>query len=118
MAAAVTAAAPNPVVDTLIRARALIAPDGRWTQGAFARDADGRATIQYSNRACCWCVAGAISAVAQTSDDWSAARDALSLVIPGGGLITWADDPKRTHAEVLAGFDRAIERAKDTGGQP
>lgn len=29
----------------------------------------------------------------------------------GGSIITWNDAPERTHAEVLAAFDRAIEMA-------
>ena len=37
------------------------------------------------------------------------AQQVIELVINMNSIIRWNDSPDRTHAEVLAAFDRAIE---------
>jgi hypothetical protein len=109
----------KPVVDILVRARALIEPDGRWTQDAWARDSDGARVLPLDGSAVCWCPLGAIERAA--APDWNfrlGAEEVLRYVTGGWPINRWADAPKRTHPEILAGFDAAIERAKATGGTP
>ncbi|MFA6031846.1 MAG: hypothetical protein WC889_02965, partial [Myxococcota bacterium] len=53
------------VADVLERAADLIEPEGAWTQGESARDANGKPLKQGSDHnAVCWCVLGAIGKVA------------------------------------------------------
>jgi hypothetical protein len=129
MAAAVTPAAPNPVVDILIRARALIAPDGRWTQCAMARNFIGQAVDQASPHVFSRCASAALRAAAGplATDLFDITHSILMEAIDETEAIDcpafsdvadWNDFRWRTHAEVLAEFDRAIERARATGGQP
>lgn len=92
--------------EVLIAARALIAKG--WTQGYLARDERGLVTRPSGDEAVCWCCIGALSAVAKCGPIWSAV-DALSGAVGGAGQIArWNDAPKRTQAEVLEAFDRAI----------
>lgn len=43
--------------------RKLITDPKHWTQGAFARDANGNSTDTCGPNATCWCIAGAITKV-------------------------------------------------------
>jgi hypothetical protein len=95
--------------EILIAARALIADLKSWTQGAYQRDAKGR--MCKPENAVCWCSEAAIlrSGRGFPAPTWAAA-DILQSVV-GGLIFDWNDAPDRTHAEVLAAFDRAIEVA-------
>jgi hypothetical protein len=111
---------PNPVADILIRARALIEPPGAWTQRLYARTAKGKPCSPTSRLAACWCPVGAIVVAAarlgyirHTRQFWRAVTQLEEAV--GSAPIYWADAPNRTHAQILAGFDAAIERAKAAG---
>jgi hypothetical protein len=43
-----------------MKAWELIADPKRWTQGEFARNADGYGVMIHDADACCWCARGAI----------------------------------------------------------
>ena len=58
----------------LIEARDLIKDPARWTQGAYARDADGRAVSSTSPEACQWCAMGVVAKVAGRHDFLTAMR--------------------------------------------
>ena len=101
-------------LDILRHARGLI--EQGWTQGAFARDADGHGVNHRNSRAVCFCGVGAIR---RAADDLrmprrltAAAWKVLDDVCPDQELLAmgWQDEPGRTQSEVLAMFDRAIER--------
>jgi hypothetical protein len=47
----------------LIDARAHISTPDRWTQEAYARDAQGNHTRPRDPKACCWCMLGAVAYV-------------------------------------------------------
>lgn len=105
----------SDVVDILTRARERINDPAKWHQGSF-RDDDG----MHSADDCAVCAVGALNwadhgypePAWKDTDGFSAAymvlRNTLTETIPG-----WNDAPTRTHAEVLAAFDKAIELAKD-----
>ena len=91
--------------DILRRAKAAIGTPDRWCKDTLRDDA-GR-----------MCVLGAIKLVA--SGDVTACSlanippwEALMEAIPGGDPITFNNAPERTHDEVMAAFDRAIEIAE------
>jgi hypothetical protein len=48
-------------VDILRKALALIQDESRWTQEAYARDAQGRRVRPYDPAATCWCIEGAVA---------------------------------------------------------
>ncbi len=97
--------------EILVEARGYIAEPGSWTKGSFARDGHGNHVSKDSHRASCFCAAGAIGRAAKGSErEQHGALRALRSAITGP-ITAWNDAPNRTHAEVLAAFDRAIEIA-------
>lgn len=96
------------VIETLKKARDLIAREGGWTQGAYARDAAGSACSIGAN-AQCFCTLGALRLASDGDRDLARAaaaalRDRHSMV----WIDDWNDTPGRTQAEVVALFDAAI----------
>jgi hypothetical protein len=92
----------------LVAARALIEHPEAWTKGEYARDKKGNRVSPSSRKAACWCARGAIlRAAAGNIPAGFRAHDRLWAVIRGS-ITRWNDAPERTHAEVLAAFDRAI----------
>lgn len=83
-----------------------------WCQGAYARDKDGRGVRLGDEKACEWCVVGALY---RATDDgargWAAEREASSALGLRGSVVSWNDDPARTQAEVAALLDRLAREA-------
>lgn len=99
--------------DILRAAKARIATPERWTRAAMARDQDGDRVASVSERACAWCSIGAMEAeVGASTSALVRALRALNLAVDGVPVDIWNDMPGRTHAEVLAAFDRAIALAE------
>ena len=94
------------VREQLIAARAKV--DAGWTQGVFARDANGSDLLIAQNfeGAVCFCASGALKAIG--ADTFGPAYKALSAAVGHYFISNWNDEPKRTKEEVLAGFDKAI----------
>jgi hypothetical protein len=93
--------------DILIEARELIAKG--WTQGANARDLQGKIVDESDEAAVCFCVYGAISR-AECCDGYSGSARDLFADANGVYLIdAWNDAPERTKPEVLAAFQKAID---------
>ena len=89
------------LVETLRAARALVDTPEKWGQGAHFLQGGAR------------CMSGALISVGAPLD--GAVYRALcraTAVTLDHGLSRWNDAPERTHADVLAAFDKAIEAAK------
>ena len=101
----------NKTTELLTEARARIARG--WTQGANARNAAGGVTLAWAEEAVCWDTMGA---VACRDDDWTTAEPAWAALRAAVGGETWVaewnDAPGRTREDVLALYDRAIERSR------
>jgi hypothetical protein len=106
-------------------ARERIATPERWTRGTYARTAAGNGCASYSPRAVCWCAIGTLersSPGGGRTIDWnddsplSRAMGYLLEAIGQQKLHQWNDG--RSHAEILAGFDRAIALAEGQEAQP
>ena len=103
--------------EILIAARAKIEAPERWTKGAYARHASGRPAGPEIGNADCWCIVGAVTAVMGIKAgclDAAICRmlsDAAGIEAYAEDITEWNDAPGRTHAEVLATFDRAIAAA-------
>ncbi len=96
----------RPALVPLMKARALIADSAKWGKGMRCN----RAVFET------YCAAEAIEAVAEPSparrEAYRLLHQAVGLNHNVWGLLTdWNDAPERTHAEVLAAFDKAIEAA-------
>jgi hypothetical protein len=109
------------VADVLKAAKAKIAEDRHWTQGASARTAGiGVSCDPCSSHAVSWCVVGAIQAVVgadirddeDEDDNTGKAYRILDSLVLEGEITRFNDRPGRTHADVLAVMDAAIARAE------
>lgn len=99
--------------EVLSRAADLIEPEGKWTQGDYARDAGGEGRWPSSNDATCWCAIGAIRRCAPDSPYRALAYFAMAA--GGSACVDFNDAPHRTQAEVVAALRRASELAKADG---
>lgn len=101
-------------LEILKAARKLIEKPENWTQGEMAKTVDGYATGYSSEKACKFCIAGAMSRV---DPFWFISlrhRLYKHVVARGYGTVEGFNDyPDRTHAEVLAFFDEAIAAEED-----
>lgn len=103
--------------EILIAAREKITTPERWCQGAHARDEGGQTVLAKDPAACVWCIDGALWAVTRFTQ--TSARASASILLgeqigaySANSIHKWNDAPERTHAEVLAAFDRAIEESE------
>lgn len=100
------------VREVLVKARALV--EKGWTQGTFARNADGVPVPFYFKDATCWCGDGALLKAANYDPIkrrglYNRARRAMDAAI--GGLFPKFNDDG-TKAQVLEAFDKAIKAAR------
>lgn len=102
--------------DILRAARARIEDPKNWTQGAYARDAQGRGTRGKAREAVCWCAYGALAA----SGGNELGSDGFLLESAAEELFD-ADvvdvNDKQGHAAVLQVFDAAIAAAEAEAGR-
>ena len=98
--------------EILLAARAKV--EAGWCQGIYteAMDAAGNVVDPTSDDACRWCMLGGIKAVADNYHQVHAAYEFLKQAIPSGP-VAWQENPERTHSEVLAAFDRAVELSRE-----
>ena len=98
------------LVADLKAAKALIDTPEKWTKGRLRlRDKYGKV--------CAMCSIGAIYTAAEEllGPRHDAARDAFRAAtgcLPFDSVPEWNDAPERTHAEVMAAFDKAIASAE------
>lgn len=76
-----------------------------WTQGTFARGADGQQVLIHEARATCFCVLGAIIRAYPDPDGQERVFGKLcvhlGLAVGQDSLSDWNDHPDRTRDEVL-----------------
>lgn len=78
-----------------------------WTQGAYARDRNGRSTCIELLDAVCFCMVASMEVAYQNIEDF---RDAIKKVrnsLNVGSISLWNDDPARTKEEVCAALRKA-----------
>jgi hypothetical protein len=103
-------------VEILKAGRELISDPARWTQTTYARAENGEILFGDDPGAICWCSRGALQKVLNTHRSIppkvGMALDAAArqLARRNVGVIEFNDS--RTHAEVLAMWDRAIANAE------
>jgi hypothetical protein len=101
------------VREVLVAARKLIEKPENWCQHGYALADDDDGTSPLNKRAVKWCMAGACYRAAGRPVHFSD-PDAIKLlerITSANWIPDWNDAPDRTHAEVLAAFDKAIAEA-------
>ena len=87
----------------------LLTTEDQWTQGAYARDAEGRACAVGYTFVCRWCLVGAIHRCYPQDLGLAviaAITDAMGLYNLMDNLVEWNDEPERTFAEVRELIER------------
>ena len=100
----------NSAVEILKAARELISDPAHWTQGSEARDEKGDPVLARSKGARCFCAVGALIS-ASGKAPWKRPLEALRSELPKPIFYVSDFNDTGSHEEVLALFDRAIERA-------
>lgn len=101
----------------LIASRAILENPERWCQDDFARDAQRKSVKPRDSSAARWCSLGALTCASAPFDS-TLQEEAEEYLGYAAGLEfeetieDWNDSTHRTHAEVLAAFDKAIEQAR------
>jgi hypothetical protein len=101
------------VADVLERAADLIEPEGKWTQGAYARTVRGYCIGPNEDAAVCFCLRGALRRVGGVGDwdESSPATRALGF-FTAKTMTGWNDHKKRTQAEVIAKLRETAAKAR------
>lgn len=103
---------PSQILDA---AADLIEPEGRWTQGAFARTAKGRPIGLRDGAAACWCAVGAIERVVGGAIFTADRAFAFAQRSLQSAWAPFNDAPNRTQAEVVAALRKAADLARSEG---
>jgi hypothetical protein len=109
----------SKLAKVLTEAKTLIEDPSKWCQKAYARDAEGKATMATAPDACQWCSLGAAMWALNRSDLRSSVgvehvwdlldKAAQSYKYRSADIVNDSTD----HPTVMAMFDRAIDIAKD-----
>lgn len=109
---------PMTVADVLNAAADLLEPEGRWTQGAYARKADGtELQTPLAKSATCYCMFGAMAVACRTNPEnggnakYSKAVTAVLDSLRISSIDFWNDRPARTQAEVVHALREAARTA-------
>lgn len=101
-------------VEVLIAARELVSTPDRWTQDVSARDHNGAECDPDSPAAACFCSLTALYKAGGRNERTEVARGIFMRAVRQA-VSQYNDAPRRTHAQILAAFDRAIARARERG---
>ena len=103
--------------ELLTKAKAVIADPRRWTQGWYAKDAEGQPVGSRKSYAVCWCSVGALDKVAYEENTYKtffAATEYLGVVADEFGCSSIPDlNDHSSHETVMKAWDRAIKLAKE-----
>ena len=90
----------------------LLAAPERWTQERYACASQGYSVDPDDTSARRWCITGGVFKVTNSRGTYTRVLQCLvAVAMPRTGLLSrWNDAPSRTHADVLALIDAAIER--------
>lgn len=102
----------------LFKAADLIEPEGAWTQGPWAADAEGNEVRPRDEAACAFCASGALERIAGGYWDhplYRAARDVVDPLTPEDSLVCFNERTSRTQPEVVAKLREAANVALERG---
>jgi len=101
----------SETIETLKAMRVKLAAG--WTRDAAARDARGRSVNSDDEKACSYCLLGALWSMEKYRLEPTVEAALLRTLKKGGvkdQLATYNDTPGRTQEEILALVDKTIER--------
>ena len=103
--------------ELLTKAKAVIADPKHWTQGWYAKDAEGQPVGPRKSYAVCWCSLGAFGKVAHEENTYSTHSTTagyLDVVADEYGYSGIPDfNDNSSHETVMRAWDKAIKLAKE-----
>jgi hypothetical protein len=98
-------------VTVLRKTRDILRAKKRWTQGTFAKDANGLPVHSLNKDAVCFCLSGALNKASKSRGWEGEARGFILECIDLKSLILYNDDTTRKHSEIVATLNAAIKLA-------
>lgn len=101
----------------LIEEKELLSNPAHWTKGDLARDENGVTIDPYSNKAICWCQAGAEMKI--RANNWHnitvfTIKDIVARTMSHNSAVLFNDDPNTTHDDLMKFYDECIILAKNS----
>lgn len=96
--------------EALRAAKAKIEDPGYWCKYYYARDADGKPTESFDQKACSWCALGAVLSIGADFHIFHYLHKAAKEY---GCISADVLNDHSTHAQVMKMYDRAIELAEE-----
>lgn len=107
------------VRDNLVAACTLIKKPHAWTQGCYARRADGIACNVFAHSAACFCAIGALCKITGRCVEREVVEELeLALLFKAAGADVGSFNDGHSHAEVMSMYHRAIAMAGAAVARP
>ena len=104
--------------ELLIKAKAVIADPKHWTQGCYAKDAEGQSVGSTKSDAVCWCSVGAAEKVTCEENAHIARFAAMQYLSEASEKFGYSNIPEfndnSSHEIVMKAWDEAIKLAKES----
>lgn len=100
----------NKTVEAFEKVEALLAKPEAWAKGQYARDRNGYECSATNDKAVCWCIEGAAMRV-HSHASVIPLMDGVGESRGYDGVVDFNDDPKTTHADILAFLAECKEQA-------
>lgn len=100
-------------LQVLKKARKLLSKPEKWTQGWYYKDSNGQDVYDDMDEAVCFCAMGAIERSSNAQVEVESKALLLLKNAVRVDVAAWNDAPRRTHAQILRGFDKAIKLAQE-----
>ena len=85
-----------------------VRPDA-WTQGVYARDAEGKSVHPTESSAVCYCLAGAAMRYGGTSANIAIVRNLMERAVGYDSLVSWNDAKGRHVGQVIDMLRKAAQ---------
>ena len=103
--------------ELLTKAKAVIADPKHWTQGWYAKDAEGQSVGPRKSYAVCWCSLGALDKIAHEENTYSTHSTAAGYLDVAADECGYSGIPdfndNSSHEAVMRAWDKAIKLAKE-----
>ncbi len=103
--------------ELLTKAKAVIADPKHWTQGWYAKDAEGQPVGPRESYAVCWCSLGALDKVAHEENTYKTCLAATGYLFEASAECGYIGIPyfndNSSHEAVMRAWDKAIKLAKE-----
>ena len=95
------------LLENLKRVKSLLSDESAWTKRVYAKDAKGYTIATKDDKACSWCLAGAIYKSSDTLDEINNVIECLKQ-FTGQSVCYYNDKEETQHQDIINLLDTAI----------